>query len=320
MDRGGRWLIAVAIGSGLLIALLVYNWLDALEARSSVASGSAEHSAEETISVLVASEDLVRGARLSPENVGWRQWPRDYVREEYLVQGQTSDKAIYAAIAKGAIFNGTPILKHSVVFSDGTNSLSALLEPHMRAVSITVNAETSVSGFVTPGDRVDVLLTRGGSGATSGLLSGITDAISAPSSDASMIAAETILSDVQVLAVDQNTDDSRTTPELADTVTLELTPREAEVVRVAQQLGGLSLTLRSPSAPLAAFEHEQITYAQDVLTFESSDQLSARSEVTLPTTGLGTITGADDPAPKVQVLRGGSSATGGQPVFLGRQP
>jgi pilus assembly protein CpaB len=103
----------------------------------------------------------------------------------------------------------------------------------MRAMSVTVSAETGAGGFILPNDRVDVLLTRK-----------IDDGSNQKSS-----ASETVLTNVRVLAIDQTFrpkgDEDKEYVVADKTATLELDPRQAEVISMAQDVGQLSLALRS---------------------------------------------------------------------------
>ncbi|MCB2064461.1 MAG: Flp pilus assembly protein CpaB, partial [Novosphingobium sp.] len=103
----------------------------------------------------------------------------------------------------------------------------------MRAVTIPVSAKTGVGGFVFPGDRVDLVLTQTVSG----------------DGGQPLKASETILRNIRVLATDQSTEsetvEGKTVVRAFRTVTLEVTPRIAEKVAVAQTIGSLSLSLRS---------------------------------------------------------------------------
>ncbi len=105
-----------------------------------------------------------------------------------------------------------------------------MLKPGNRAVSVPINATTGISGFVFPGDSVDLLLTMELN---------------------ERRATETVLSDIRVLAVDQRTNDQDGKPEIGKTATLEVTPKEAEVIAVAMDMGRLSLALRSLAVPEA---------------------------------------------------------------------
>jgi pilus assembly protein CpaB len=106
----------------------------------------------------------------------------------------------------------------------------------MRAITVPVSAQTGVGGFVFPGDRVDMVLTQSVKGE---------DDDGPP-----LKASETILKNIRVLATDQSTEtehtpDGKTVVRDFRTVTLEVTPKIAEKVAVAQTIGTLSLSLRS---------------------------------------------------------------------------
>jgi pilus assembly protein CpaB len=105
----------------------------------------------------------------------------------------------------------------------------------MRAVTISVSAQSGVAGFVFPGDRVDLMLTQEVPGGGDG---------------PPLKAAETIIRNIRVLAADQRTDktvdeEGKTIVAQTSNVTLEATPRIAEKIAVAQTIGQLSLALRS---------------------------------------------------------------------------
>ncbi|MEX0302377.1 MAG: Flp pilus assembly protein CpaB, partial [Leisingera sp.] len=102
------------------------------------------------------------------------------------------------------------------------------LSPDHRAMAIKVSAETAVGGFVTPGDRVDVLLTQG---------RGID------------LKTVTILQNARVVGVDQDANEESETPGVARTVTVEVTPEQGQRLALAQRAGTLSLTLRTLDAP-----------------------------------------------------------------------
>ena len=98
-------------------------------------------------------------------------------------------------------------------------------------MAIKVDAVTAVGGFVTPGDYVDVLLTRG---------------------DAETLMTDTILRNIRVVAVDQSDDEQSEKPDVAATVTVEVTAEQGQVIALAQRAGTLSLALRTPDSKDAA--------------------------------------------------------------------
>jgi len=146
----------------------------------------------------------------------------------------------------------------------------------MRAISVPINATTGISGFVFPGDRIDLLLTHSirGDKAT----------------DAVRRASETVLSDIRVLAVDQRTDDAEGKAALAKTATLEVTPTQAEIIAVANEMGRLSLSLRSLARTKMSATSERRKYTWDT---DASQLISRKSRDAGPDVG-----------PTVRVFRG----------------
>ena len=157
--------------------------------------------------------------------------------------------------------------------------LAAALSPGMRAITVPVNANTAVAGFVFPGDRVDLLMTHDAGG---------------------LKATETILRNLRVLATDQstsqNTVDGRTSVRAFSTVTLEVTPKIAEKISVAQTVGTLSLSLRpiadSASDLERALASGNISIPDDA-TPEEEARLLARARATPSDSGSSYAIGAD---------------------------
>lgn len=112
--------------------------------------------------------------------------------------------------------------------------MSVILAPGMRAIAIEVRVVGTAGGFVLPNDHVDVLLTRQLPKPVNSQVQG------------NLFSTETILSNIKVLAVDQQITDQKGEASVVvrNTVTLEVTPRQAEQIALSQQVGTLSLTLR----------------------------------------------------------------------------
>jgi pilus assembly protein CpaB len=123
--------------------------------------------------------------------------------------------------------------------------VSAVIAPGMRAFSIPIQIESASAGFITPGDRVDILLAANFRSA----LGGSDKDAGASKANAAIInwATETVLYNAKVLAIDQQlSHDAKDGPSINGKIlTLEVTPRDAEKLFAAQQLGSFSITLRS---------------------------------------------------------------------------
>ena len=180
--------------------------------------------------VLVAASNLQPGQPLNAGQVRWQKWPTSIVDPGFITQRGmlTAEMAIAGTVVRAPIVAGEPITYNKIVKSDAAGFMSATLGAGMRAVSIGVSVVSVAGGFILPNDRVDIILTQ-------------------TSSDASKTAhAHAVLSNVRVLAIDQAFD-GKNQKAVADvkTVTLELTPGQADVVARAQASGTLSLALRA---------------------------------------------------------------------------
>lgn len=225
----------------LLFAALIIAIGTALVARTLFAGASAPKAvavpalaAPKGPKVLVAQRALPVGTIITADAVGFQQWPKQMVDNAYFVDGETNMEKLVGTVVRYPIMAGEPVTKGALVSPGDRGFLAAALTPGMRAVTIPVSAKTGVAGFVFPGDRVDLVLTQAVSG----------DGGSTP-----LRASETILGNIRVLATDQSTEskveEGKTVVNEFRTVTLEVTPKIAEKIAVAQTIGTISLSLRS---------------------------------------------------------------------------
>ncbi len=185
--------------------------------------------------VLVAAEDLPMGQTLRGSDLRWQPWPADAVPAGYITRNQDPNAVEQTAgsIARSGFLRGEPIRPDRLIKANGSGFMSAILPSGMRAVAISIDnrGATSAGGFILPNDRVDVLRTY-------------RDDDPSRSGDAHL--AETILSNIRVLAIGQNIQERNGEKVVTgETATLELTPGQAEIVTLAQKVGQLSLALRS---------------------------------------------------------------------------
>ncbi|MEL6765861.1 MAG: Flp pilus assembly protein CpaB [Pseudomonadota bacterium] len=180
---------------------------------------------EETIPVIVASATIRYGERVEEHHVRIIDWPADSVPQGAFTSPEDLIGDIMAErrVAMRQIDSGAPILE-SMVTGFGEDSRMAMrLGEGRRAFSIPINALSGVAGFVAPGDRVDIMLTE--------------------STDGSL-KSRIILRDMQVIAVDQTSEEARRNARVGSTATLDVSTREAQILSVAQSVGKLTLTLR----------------------------------------------------------------------------
>ncbi len=228
--------------------------------------------------VLVAVERVAAGTILRPEHLRWQTWPEDALVETYLLHRDDEDHDLVGAVVRNAISRGEPITEQRVVRPGDRGFLAAMLAPGKRAISVPVNASSGLSGLVFPGDQVDLLVTH-------------TIARNQSNTGHERRASETVVEDVRILALDQRTDDTEGQRVVAKTATIEVTPKQAEQISLAQQLGSLSLSLR----PIAREEEPE---QPRLLAFTSDTEISAF---------VGIPASEEERGPKVRVVRGNRS-------------
>jgi len=179
-----------------------------------------------TTRVLVARVDLERGTRLAGgTHLEFRDYPNDLVPEraftdyDDLIGGRDGDTPMMLRDLEA----GLPVLPTMLSGFNEDTRMAQKLKDGKRAFSIPINAITGVAGFIAPGDRVDILLTR---------------------RVGQQLESSIIMRNLLVIAVDQKTEGQISGPQTASIATVEVTTTQAQKLSVAQQLGGLSLTLR----------------------------------------------------------------------------
>jgi len=211
--------------------------------------------------ILVAAKNFPTGTFLKAEDLVWQSWPDDTVNENYIRKdGQVTLETFIGAVVKSSLNAGEPISVNRIVKPGNQGFMAAVLSPGKRAVSIRTTVITGVSGFIFPGDRVDILLSH---------------KVKTADKDRSTIqVSETVLKAVRVLAIDQNAANATHTPAVSKSVTLEVSPKEAEKIVLAKNMGNLSLSLRSlandEESLAAAKEQTSITWDSEVTKTLSS--------------------------------------------------
>jgi len=195
--------------------------------------------------VLVARKALPVGTIVDAESLAYQPWPKELIQSAYYTEGSPdSDMTkLLGTVVRYPVTAGQPLTHGALVGPNDRGFLAAALGPGMRAVTVPVNTASGVAGFVFPGDRVDMVLTQQVQGGGEG---------------APLKVSETIVRNIRVLATDQRIDskgdDGKTEVKTFSNVTLEVTPRIAEKIAVAQSMGTLTLSLRSIADNTAELE------------------------------------------------------------------
>ncbi len=226
----------------LLVGALIVAAITAFFARTLIMGSSAPQANAAVAAapidgpqVLVATRALPIGTILDATALKYQPWPKELVDNAYFLKEKSDLQSLIGTVVRNPITAGQPVTQGALVKPGDRGFLAAALGPGMRAVTVPVSANSSVAGFVFPGDRIDLVLTSTVPGGGDG---------------PPLKASETVMRNLRVLATDQRTDhqvgeDGKTVVQTFSSVTIEATPKIAEELAVAQTLGSLSLSLRS---------------------------------------------------------------------------
>lgn len=267
----------------LLIAAFIAS-LTAVVVRNRLASLSHGAHTEQAASkrILVAKRDVPPGKFVdSTTDLEWAA-PVDETETNVIREAVSKKSDFNGGVVRRALKVGMPVAPDAITKAGDGGFLSAVLEPGTRAVAIAVTATTSAAGFIAPGDRVDLIVTHRIKSARS------------DGNEQETVLSETFVRDVRVVAVDQSLDTDNKA-QLAKNVTVEVTEAQAEQIAVANEMGKISLALRSALAADKTAEGEKnATRGSDIIPL-----LTQRTSV----------------APRVQIIRGDNKE---ELQFLGR--
>ncbi|MBB4304650.1 pilus assembly protein CpaB [Rhodobium orientis] len=222
--------LAVALGAGLIAAMLLVNMVGKKPGAPQIVREVEEVPSED---VLVASIDIPIGKSVGADDLRWQKWPAEGLSSTVITRSKRPDaiKELSGGIARTPFLDGEPIKEQKLIRADA-GFMSAILPKGRRAIAVQVSALNTAGGFILPNDRVDVVLTR---------------QRNTGNDERAEWYSETILTNIRILAIDQKIEDKKGEKVVVarETATLELTPTQVEVVARAQQVGTLSLALRS---------------------------------------------------------------------------
>lgn len=222
--------LGIAATAGLLAFVMLKGMVSqpTVEKRVEVEVNSTE--------VMVARRDIALGEITNDGLFRWQTWPSDAITPSFITR-KTNPRQIAklsGAIARAPILAGEPITKQKLVAAGQGGVLAAILPKGMRAISTEIKEETSAGRLILPNDHVDVILIRRERSRTG----------------KDEYYSDILFENVRVLAVGQqlqNKDTKKSAATAANTATLELTPRQAEQLALANSMGEISLALRSVS-------------------------------------------------------------------------
>jgi len=259
-------ILAVALLAGVACVGLLAHSMSAAKSHPAVVVAAAPTVVEKPMAqVLVAAHDLAVGDRLEAADFRWQPFPQEAVLANYISNGVIAptpkDKAgqvlstgvkaagavqqmmtgptadgpaarLVGAIVREPIMAGEPVMERKIVRADAAGVMAVTLDPGMRAMAVPLSAESAAGGFILPGDHVDIVQSRPVDPSVTGGQRRFT--------------TSTVLENVRVLAVDQNTKPTKAAAAVVGaTATVEVTPVQSEYLAAAKAAGDLTLTLRS---------------------------------------------------------------------------
>jgi pilus assembly protein CpaB len=331
----GLILLAVLAAGGAVFTAKRY-----IKSQSSAQANQVVKPEEEIVTyVLVADGKVTIGSTLSYGDLRWQKWPNDSIGETFIsanTENRAMQKKLVGTMMRQSVATGTPITENMVFRRGKAGFLSGIVQEGHRAVTIKVNVVSGVGGFILPGDRVDILVTfdarqlsqnLGGNSAagnpdraprarlsgnvrngraTSNSIKLSNDNTSAqPNIEPAKWSSETILKNVRILAIDQAFQDLEKKAEVVKSMTLEVTPKQAEMLAVARAMGKLSLALRSWAS------HEAVTvegtYTADADISATLKYLSRNAPATRSIPKIKSVIGRR--STQVRVIRGNKQTT-----------
>ncbi len=254
----------LAVVFGIVAVFLVNRWLST----QSTQEKPAITEQTPTTSIVVAAQDLDIGTPLSAKTLSLAQWPKANVPKGAFTEIAKAD----GRVAVSKIYAGQPLLAAELAEPGSGAGLVALIPKGKRAMSIRVDEVIGVSGFVLPNTYVDVIAVgkqgRGNS-----------------------MEAKTILKRIKVLAIAQETATEEGKAKVVRTVTMELTPKEAEKLALQTHEGSIHLVLRNPLEEVA--EEPPPPPKKVVRTRRVSTLRSRVQRVPLPTFEVEVIRGSE---------------------------
>ena len=214
MNKNTLMFIVLSIAFGLGAVLIARNWLADNQPKN-VAAGQ--------VVVFTVNTELPTGTLLDAKYIASTAMPENLVPDDAI----TDKSQLQDMLVKQKLFKGDILRKQRLVKKGEGSSLASLIGKNKRAVSIRVNDVVGVSGFLLPGNKVDVLSTY--------------------QTKAKRVVTDVILSNVKILAIDQKASNDENKPQVVRAVTLELDLAQAEVLMSARDKGSIQLALRNPN-------------------------------------------------------------------------
>ena len=252
MNKNTLMFVVLSIVFGLGAVLIARNWL---------ADNKPQNVTAGQMTVFTVNTELPTGTLLDPKYITSTVMPEDLVPA-----GAITERAqLQDMLVKQKLFKGDILKVQRLVKKGEGSSLASLIGKNKRAVSIRVNDVVGVSGFLLPGNKVDVLSTYQTKG--------------------KHVVTDVILSNVKILAIDQRASNDENKPQVVRAITLELDLAQAEVLMSARDKGSIQLALRNPNDQTETVDYlsastEEVTDKPLVIEMPSANSSAAAATAT----------------------------------------
>jgi len=230
MRSRGMLMLFIAAIAGLAAVFLAARWM--------------QNQGGEKGRIAVANADIELGGRISPEMIRMADWPEGSVPSGAFAEAAKLEGRVVLV----SIQRGEPLTETRLAPIGTKGGLSAVVPEGKRAMTVRVNDVVGVAGFALPGTYVDVMVNTQDERGQRG--------------DRDHSISKIVLERILVLAVAQEADRDSTKPKVVNAVTLELTPKDAEMLDLARSVGTLSLVLRNQTDPKATAQGGGATKAE----------------------------------------------------------
>jgi pilus assembly protein CpaB len=189
----------------------------------------------DSVQVLVAGSDIPVGKIVNEGSFRWIAWPKEAAQRGYITDENGGDKRkreLSGSVARSALLAGEPVTSAKLIKAGQGGVLAAILPGGMRAVSTKIEAKSAAGSLILPNDHVDIILIRHLRSKSGG----------------DEVVSDTLFRNVRVVAIGQQIETKegkKAADGSAQTATLELTPRQAEMMALANAMGEITLSLRS---------------------------------------------------------------------------
>ncbi|MDN3651732.1 Flp pilus assembly protein CpaB [Thalassotalea ponticola] len=213
MNKNVLIFILLSLAFGIAAVFIAQDWLDA---------NKVGNSEEGKKAAVVVTSALPVGTIIEAKHVKTMQVSEKLLSEKSF----TKTEDVIGLVVKSQLYPNDIVRNERVAEKGAGSALASLIAPNMRAISIRVNDVVGVSGFILPGNRVDVLMTSNRTGT---------------------VQTEVVLENIKILAIDQRASSDENKPTIVRAVTVEVDLMQAEVLLSSRNQGSLQLALRNPN-------------------------------------------------------------------------